>query len=86
MTPPARRGKHYEDREIALVYLIARSQKSQEVLADLLERSEDAVDMIWRWIEGASFPPEAGNKIKRQVKRVEKIMGVSRRGSIDLDH
>jgi len=81
---PARAGEHYQDSEIALVYVFARSSEAKELLAALLQRSEDAIDMVWRWIEHAGFPSEADNKIKRQVERIERIVGEDPRGSVDV--
>ena len=50
------------------------------VLAKLLERTEDAVDLVWGWCEGRKFPKEAANKIKRQVEGVQSLLGDSLRG------
>ena len=81
---PARAGEHYEDSEIALLYIFARSSEAKELLAELLKRSEEAIDMVWRWIEHAGFPAEADNKIKRQVERIENILGEEQRGTVDV--
>lgn len=81
---PPRHGSPYEDAEIALVFLVGRSQAAREKLAKLLGRSEGAVDLIWRWIEHAAFPPGADNRIKRQVEAAEKIFGSSNQGKIEI--
>lgn len=76
--------KHYEDAEIALVYLVKRSDNAKRFLASLLGRTEDAIDLVWRWIEHADFPPEAGNRIQRQVEWAEEAFGKSNRGKIKV--
>jgi hypothetical protein len=81
----SRRGEHYDDVEISLLYLIERSPKSVEIMADLLRRTEGGVVMAWRWIEGANFPPEAENQIKRQSEAAERRFGKKARGSIKID-
>lgn len=80
----ARRGEHYTDSEIALVYLFARSDEAKELLAELLDRSQGGIDMVWRWCDHAGFPPSADNKIKRQVERIEEVLGEERRGTVDV--
>jgi hypothetical protein len=80
-----RRGEHYDDVEVSLLYLIERSSKSVEIMADLLGRTEGGVVMAWRWIEKANFPPEAGNRIKRQAEAAERRFGKEARGSIRID-
>lgn len=71
----------YEDAEIALVYLVDRSDKAKELLAGLLGRTEDAIALLWRWIEHADFPPEAYNRIQRQVEWAEERLGNENRGT-----
>ena len=82
---PARHGQHYLDSEIALLYLIERSDTAKELLAELLERSEDAIDMVWRWIEGADFPEDAENRIKRQAERISDLLGDRLRGVVEIE-
>jgi hypothetical protein len=80
-----RRGDHYDDVEISLLYLIERSSKSVEIMAELLGRTKGGVEMAWRWIEKANFPAEAENRIKRQAEAAEKRFGKKARGSIKID-
>ena len=82
---PGRHGQHYLDSEIALLYLIERSDTAKELLAQLLERSEDAIDMVWRWIEGADFPEDAENRIHRQVETIRDLLGDRMQSSVSLD-
>jgi len=86
MTPrkAPRHGKHYEDAEIALIYLVDRSDNAKSLLASLLGRTEDAIDLLWRWIEHADFPAEAYNRIQRQVEWAEEALGKSNRGKIKV--
>jgi hypothetical protein len=79
-----RHGKHYEDAEIALVYMVERSDKARKLLAGLLGRTEHAIDLVWRWIEHADFPPEAYNRIQRQVEWAEQALGKENRGKINV--
>lgn len=81
---PLRHRQHYEDAEIALVYLVARSDRAKRLLAQLLGRTEGAIDMVWRWIEHAGFPAEADNKIKRQAEWAEEQLGTGNRGKIQV--
>lgn len=81
---PPKYGEHYEDAEIALIYLVGRSDEAKELLAKLLGRTEDAIDYVWRWVEKAAFPPEAEGKIKRQVEWAEERLGAKNRGRIQL--
>lgn len=81
---PSRRGEHYDDVEISLLYLVERSPESIEIMTDLLKRTEGGVVMAWRWIEKANFPPEAANRIKRQVTAAEKRFGKRACGSIKI--
>ncbi len=81
---PRRYGKSYRAGEIALMYLVGRSQKSKKILAELLERTEDAVDLVWGWWEGRRFPPHATNVICRQVEGVRRILAKGVRGKLRL--
>jgi hypothetical protein len=80
-----RYGKHYENAEIALVYMVKRSDKAKALLAGLLGRTEHAIDLVWRWIEHADFPPEAHNRIQRQVQWAEERLGNENRGKIRVE-
>lgn len=82
---PANYGKHYQDWEIALIYLFARSDRAKAFLANMLERTPDAIDLVWRWMEGAKFPPGAFNKIKRQFEAMVQELGPERRGIVHLE-
>ena len=79
-----RHGKHYEDAEIALLYMVERSDKAKQLLADLLGRTENAIDLVWRWMENADFPPEAYNRIQRQAEWAEEKLGKDNRGKIKV--
>lgn len=79
-----RHRQPYEDAEIALVYLVERSDKAKELLAGLLGRTEDAIALLWRWIEHADFPPEAYNRIQRQVGWAKERLGKENRGMIKV--
>jgi hypothetical protein len=79
-----RAGKPYEEAEVALVYLIQRSDKADELLAELLGRTPGAISMMRRWDEGADFPPEAYNRIKRQFEAAERILGAGNRGKVKI--
>jgi hypothetical protein len=81
---PRRYGKSYRSGEIALLYLVGRSQRAKKILAELLERTEDAVDLVWGWCEGRRFPPQATNVISRQVEGVRRILGKGVRGKLRL--
>jgi hypothetical protein len=80
-----RRGEHYDDVEISLLYLIERSPEAVAIMADLLGRTPGGVEMAWRWIEKANFPPQAENQIKRQAEAAERRFGRAARGSIKID-
>jgi hypothetical protein len=82
---PPRYGKPYEDAEIALVYLVERSDKARELLAKVLGRTEGAIDLVWRWVDHADFPPEAHNRIMRQVEWAEVQLGAENRGKISVE-
>jgi len=77
-------GKHYEDAEVALVYLVEGSPKADELLATLLGRTEGAINMMRRWADGADFPPEAYNRIKKQFEWAEERLGSANKGRIKL--
>ena len=77
-------GKHYEDAEVALVYLVESSLKADELLATLLGRTEGAINMMRRWADGADFPPEAYNQIKKQFAWAEEKLGSANKGKIKL--
>ena len=81
---PRRYGKSYQPGEIALLYLVRRSPKAKKMLAEILERTEDAVDLVWGWCEGRPFPPEATGVIFRQIEVVRRILGKSVRGKLKL--
>lgn len=82
---PEHHGEHYTDSEIALILLFRRSAEAKRRLADFLGRSPHAVDFVWRWAEGAAFPEDAYNEIRRQVARVEEILGPEVRGVVPVD-
>jgi hypothetical protein len=75
-------GQPYEDAEIALVYLVEGSKEADELLALLLGRTPGAINMMRRWAEGADFPPEAYNRIRRQFEWAEKKLGAMNKGKI----
>lgn len=79
-----RHREHYEDAEIALVYMVARSDKGKKPLAGLLGRTEHAIDLLWRWIEDADFPPEAYNRIQRQLQWAQDRLGKENVGKIKV--
>lgn len=79
-----RRGKHYNNAEIALIYLVEPSDEAERLLADTLGRTQGGIAMVWRWIAHARFPPGANNKIKRQVESAEKQLGTWIRGTIKI--
>lgn len=72
---------HYDDAEVELVFLVAASAENRTDLARLLGRTEDAVDLLWRWCDGAHFPDRARNEISRQVEAVRARLGDEARGS-----
>jgi len=80
----AKAGKHYENAEVALVYLVEGSPKSDELLAALLDRTPDAINMMRRWADGADFPPEAYGRIKKQFEWAEAHFGAINKGRIML--
>jgi hypothetical protein len=77
-------GKHYTDAEIALVYLVEGSKEADELLAKLLGRTEGAINMMRRWADGADFPAEAFNRIKKQFEWAEEKLGKANKGSIKV--
>lgn len=77
-------GQHYQDAEVALVFLVERSDKADHLLAQLLGRTEGAISMMRRWDEGADFPTEAHNRIRRQFEAAEAILGAQNRGKIKI--
>lgn len=69
---PPNHGRHYRDGELALIYLVGRSVEAQKILADLLGRTEDTIDLIWGWCDGRKYPrPQATNQIEDQLPRVK---------------
>ena len=81
---PARHGEDWRVGEVALVYTVAKSDEARKRLAQLLERTEDAVDFAWRWCDEAQFPEEAENRIADHLKRVKEILGEDARGNTQL--
>ena len=81
---PRKSGEHYEDAEIAMVYLVKKSDAARELLAHLLDRTPGAIDFVWRWVAHADFPREAEGQIKRQVEWCEERLGVENRGKIQV--
>lgn len=79
--PAWRMRLHYDEAEVELVYLVARSPENREGLAALLGRTEHAVDYVWRWCDMAQFPERAGNEIERQVAAVRARLGDEARES-----
>ena len=79
-----RRGQHYNDAEIALIYLVEPSDEAKALLAHTLGRTEGGIEMVWRWVDHANFPPGAADQIKRQVEWVENQLGTENRGKIKI--
>lgn len=77
-------NQHYEDSEVALVYLVEGSPEADALLAQLLRRTEGAINMMRRWVNGAKFPPQANNRIKKQIEWVESRFGPDNRGVVKL--
>lgn len=71
---------NYDSLEIELLYRMWQSEENAARLARLLERTKDAIEYVWRWCDGANFPPEAGNDIIRKVREVERRLGRRLRG------
>lgn len=82
--PAPRHRKHYSDAEIALIYLVDKSDEAKHLLASLLGRTPGAIDYVWRWVAHAGFPPEAYNQIMRQVEWAEERLGAENRGKIKV--
>ncbi len=78
-------GKHYNKAEIALIYLVDRSPKAKDLLATILGRTPHAIDYVWRWVDGAGFPPQADNRIKRQIEWAEQRLGPENRARIRVE-
>jgi hypothetical protein len=70
--------------EVALVYLVRKSPGAKKMLADLLCRSEGAIDFAWRWCDGANFPKEAENRIEECLKWVRHVLGTGGRSKLEL--
>jgi hypothetical protein len=81
---PEHHGEPYRVGEIALIYLFEESEDSKELLADVLGRTIEAIDFVYRWIEGAQFPEESYNAIRRHAEVVEEKLGPALRGNIRL--
>ena len=79
---PEHYGESYKLGEIALVYIFEESDESKHLLADLLGRSEQAIDFIYRWISGGNFPKGSHNAIKRQVALVQSKLGPGLHGAL----
>ena len=79
-----RQGQHYNDAEIALIYLVEPSDEAKALLANTLGRTEGGIEMVWRWVDHARFPTGAFNKIRRQVEWAENQLGVPNRGKIKI--
>ncbi len=84
MSFPARHRKPYRQDEIALVFLVARSDESKAALAQRLQRTPSAIDWIWRWMDGQveNFPARAWNRLVRQIVEVRTALGDARRGEL----
>jgi hypothetical protein len=78
-------GRHYDDAEVALVYLVEKSPEADELLAQLLGRTSDAINMMRRWRDRADFPPGAYNRIKRQFEWAEDRLGPKNLGKIKVE-
>lgn len=84
VTRPERHGQDWRIGEVALLYVVQKSDEGKKKLATLLGRTEDAVDFAWRWCDEANFPEVAGNRIEDHVKRVREILGEEKRGVTTL--
>lgn len=75
-----RRGRAYRDAEIRLILSTAPTQRNVLLLADALDRTPGAIDLIFRW---ASTPDwvvaekKSANRFIQQVKRIAKELGWS---------
>lgn len=78
--PAWRTRLHYDDAEVELAFLVARSPEGKDDLASLLGRTGDAIDLLWRWCDMAQFPERAGNEIQRQVAAIRARLGDEARG------
>ena len=79
---PEHHGESYKLGEIALIYIFEESDESKKLLADLLGRSEQAIDFIYRWIYGGNFPKGSHNAIRRQVTLLQSKLGPSLRSAL----
>jgi hypothetical protein len=77
-------GQHYHDAEVALVYLVEGTPEADALLARLLGRTPDAINMMRRWADKAGFPPAAYNKIKRQFEWAERALGTDKKGKVKM--
>ena len=76
-----RKGLHYDPAEVELIFLVAKSLENSEELGRLLGRSAHAIDLVWRWCDGANFPDRSQNEIARQVEDFRQRLGDAARGS-----
>ena len=72
-----RRGLDYEQREIDMIYLVAKGKAERKLLATILRRSQGGIDMIWRWRDGdvKHFPADSYNRIHRQLEDARDQLG-----------
>lgn len=77
----SRAGTPYTDKEIEDLFLLsleddARKPANLERVARVFKRTTGAIDMVFRWCQGADFPERANNRIRRQVMAVRKKYGL----------
>lgn len=82
--PASREKAAWEIGEVALVFLVQKSEGAKKRLAELLSRSEGAIDFAWRWCDSAKFPKEAENRIDESLPWVRHVLGVENRGTLAL--
>ena len=73
-------GKPYTNGDICFILLFENCVEARIFLADLLGRTPDAIDYIFRWVDKQTKPEKkfdrrAFNKIKRQIKAAREKLG-----------
>ncbi len=73
---PANHGLHWYDAELTLIYRVRPTKANGLLLAKLLQRTESAIDWVWRHMdENREIGPRGSKELTEQIHRLIQQLG-----------
>ena len=84
-SPRSKGARGVHPAEVALAFVVKRTPRASELLAKVLGSSPGAVELLWRWCDGAEGAAAADPQVQAVVARVQEVFGPGLRGRFSVD-